>query len=945
MARAGAYLRNISKLNLLFGVGSLLLLLGILGMLADDYIREWKHYQREFNRLEVQKTKDSINEEEAKIDKEKLKTLIKQIDAGKKEIKGREKEMAVLKKEIKGLEAKIYKSNQEFQFAKSRFAAVKYQFEEAEKKGKTKEAKAYEEELHQETKSIDKWKKEMDVLTQEKENKEEVLGGYLTKNEELEKKVGALLKGKRRFEKKLAKIKPGFRTWLLNLPMLDFIAPTRKIEQVVLEDLKEDYHFATVPRIDRCMTCHLGIDEKGWEEDIQPFKTHPRLDLFVSSNSPHPVEKFGCTVCHGGSGQAVTFFDSAHTPQSEEQEKGWVKNYHWKPQKYVEDKMVPMNLIESSCLQCHSQGGVVDIPEAPKLSFGKELFEDRGCYACHTVKGFEDFQNPGPDLTHLASKTDKEWTSKWLKSPLTFRPDTKMPQFFDLSNSSLPEDLNKSKAEIEGIVAYLFDKSKPIEMPQPLEGGDVEKGKELVANLGCMGCHAVEDWEGTNFGPDLKPIGSKVNAAWLQDWLKNPKHYWKETRMPQMRINDEEARDISAYLLTLKNEPFDKMEVPVASKSALDEMAMEYLLASHGTLIGKQKFDAMSLDEKKVYVGERAITHYGCAGCHTIPGFEGAVKIGTELTEEGSKDPHTLEFGNVHIDHTRQAWFFAKMKDPRVFDEGKVKTRLEKLKMPNFNFSDEEAEALTLFLLSLKKSEISPNMKKQLTEKEKSIEQGRRLVREFNCQACHSIENKGGEIALTLGEGLAPPPLNGEGEKVWGDWLHSFLKEPSTIRPWLQVRMPTFGFSDKEATALVRYFEDLDNQKLTYKSKEDQIPKPTREQWEAGKQIVESFRCMQCHEAEPSPGKSAADLAPDLALSRDRLKPRWIVKWMVDPQKLYPGTRMPGYFPDLQSPLPDVLGGSAKKQIIAIRNYILNLDLYEEAKAPKKSNNKKSRQK
>ena len=102
---------------------------------------------------------------------------------------------------------------------------------------------------------------------------------------------------------------------------------------------------------------------------------------------------------------------------------------------------------------------------------------------------------------------------------------------------------------------------------------------------------------------------------------------------------------------------------------------------------------------------------------------------------------------------------------------------------------------------------------------------------------------------------------------------------------------------------------------------------------------------MQCHEAEPSPGKSAADLAPDLALSRDRLKPRWIVKWMVDPQKLYPGTRMPGYFPDLQSPLPDVLGGSAKKQIIAIRNYILNLDLYEEAKAPKKSNNKKSRQK
>jgi hypothetical protein len=55
------------------------------------------------------------------------------------------------------------------------------------------------------------------------------------------------------------------------------------------------------------------------------------------------------------------------------------------------------------------------------------------------------------------------------------------------------------------------------------------------------------------------------------------------------------------------------------------------------------------------------------------------------------------------------------------------------------------------------------------------------------------------------------------------------------------------------------------------------------------------------------------------------LKPEWIVEWLADPNKLQEGTRMPTFFPDGQSPLPDVLGGDARKQMTAIRDYVVSI--------------------
>ena len=71
-------------------------------------------------------------------------------------------------------------------------------------------------------------------------------------------------------------------------------------------------------------------------------------------------------------------------------------------------------------------------------------------------------------------------------------------------------------------------------------------------------------------------------------------------------------------------------------------------------------------------------------------------------------------------------------------------------------------------------------------------------------------------------------------------------------------------------------------------------------------------------------------LAPDLELTKHRLKPAWVHTWLLDPEQLEPGTMMPAFFSEGQSPMPDLLGGDAKRQIDAIRAYLYRYQTVKE---------------
>lgn len=927
--------RDVNKLHLIFAIASIAMAAGVIWMIIDDYAREWKRWQRKFYQIDYEKTIREIRKARDEIDRQRMEELRRQRAAAEARRAQQRKELEAAQAELEALRGELYKANQEFQFAKSRFSAARYEYEVLAASGKKEAAERARRRLEQRQREQDERERELRALEAKQAALQERIARAAGNIAEIDKEMARLNETVDRLSNKLQRIEPSFvNVYFRNAPLLDFMNPSIKVQQVVLKEVYNDLNFMLVPRVDRCMTCHVPIDQKGYEEFPHPFKSHPRLDLFVDSKSKHPMERFGCTVCHQGRDRGTSFYTAVHTPRDQEQRKKWEEEYDWHPFKHWDFPMLPSAYTQASCFKCHSSQ--TTIPQADELNKGLLLFERAGCFGCHKTRGFENLRKVGPSLLHISSKLTPEWTFKWIKDPKGFRP-TRMPKFFDLTNTSDPESLARNNVEAHGIVAYLFKVSEPIKYPRIDISGDPKRGEDLVKNIGCLACHTVDPNEKLDitdhrsFGPNLAKTGSKTNAVWLYHWLKDPKHYFPQTFMPNLRLSDQEARDITAYLMSLRDREFEQKPVPALDRAALDRVALDYLKATMTDQEARQKLSTMNIADKQAFVGERAIARYGCYACHDIKGFEKAQPIGVELTEEGSKNIHQLDFGFVKIEHTRQAWFYQKLKDPRIFDVGKVKRPEEKLKMPDFQFTDDEIRALVTAILSFTKEKVAPEITRRLDARETYIEEGRRVIRRYNCQGCHVIDGVGGDIRKTIADpGFHPPPLtgvgaSGEGAKVKPEWLFQFIKSPSTIRPWLRVRMPTFGLKDEEINKLVRYFALLDKvdfpfQDYQYRFDPNLIA--------VGRTLFNNLQCAQCHQsvqAALAAGKTPADLAPDLAMARERLRPDWIDDWLLDPQRIQPGTRMPTFFPEGQSFYPNLLGGDARRQIEALRAYVLSL--------------------
>src|SRR5207253_3138374 len=191
--------------------------------------------------------------------------------------------------------------------------------------------------------------------------------------------------------------------------------------------------------------------------------------------------------------------------------------------------------------------------------------------------------------------------------------------------------------------------------------------------------------------------------------------------------------------------------------------------------------------------------------------MENESRIGVELSAFGSKTREELFFGDrTDVPETWDDWTYNKLLTPRTYA-----TKWIEQVMPQFDLAEEDIKALRAFLSSRTDSKV-PVKYLYRPPGEDRVVAGRRLVARYNCTGCHVVEGRGGDIRRLYQEQptFAPPILNGEGEKVQADWLFNFVKAPVQIRPWLQLRMPTFGLADEEANAVVGYFEALDRQKV-----------------------------------------------------------------------------------------------------------------------------------
>ncbi len=951
-----------AKLAKWFAISSILFLVALVWTFANDYFREWKGYQKTFRKLEVAKTRAEISEASTNLEENyDYTSLLEQLKEAETQLKDKSDQLKQAEEKLDALKAERYRDNQNYLFAKADYDAAKYAYEEA--LGLAKE------DVNSAKKRFDNFEKrahEMNLIFEAKDtelkNQEALILDFNKDVKNLKDKLSALSRNKTNLEKMLTHIDRSdmsfgnkLADYIRDLPVLDFLSPYYKIDQIVLKDIVDDVNFAQVPRVDRCTTCHKGVTLTDFTDDEQPFRTHPRLDLFLSSTSPHPIEKFGCTSCHSGRGRGTSFFGSVHVPESVDQENEWKETHDWQRMDLWEKPMYPKQYTEAGCFSCHSQETF--IRGADKLNLGMNLIERAGCFGCHTIQKYKDKRRIGPDLNRIASKVTKEWAYRWIFHPKAFKYNTWMPRFFRQFNTSDEKSIKRTDQEIHAIVHYLFKNSAKFEMYNIPVKGNAKRGENLVATLGCYGCHRLElepSGEETTLqslrrdhGPNLIGLGSKTSKKWIYNWIKNPARYFPQTKMPNLRLSDREAADIAEFIWSKKNEKFMQTPIPPIDEKQLDDIVVEFQKKLDTEASAREMVSKMSLEEKLDYSGERLIRLYGCFGCHNIPGFEKDKPIGTELTEEGDKPIEKFDFGFIDIEHTNYTWFKQKLKNPRIFDKDRVKDPTEKLRMPNFEFTDKEADAIVTTLLGFVKPEVLPDKIKPRTARNMYVEEGQWIIREYNCQGCHIIENDGGAIRPMVNKWLrtvqdrgeteadaltpvySPPNLIGEGKKVQTQWLFHFIGDPITIRPWLKVRMPTFPLTESQKNILIRYFSFLDHQDFPFV--ESSLPKMTSKELHAAKILFSKdyFSCVSCHIiGSKLPEGSPDSWAPNFALAKERLKPDWIIQWLMDPQALLPGTKMPTFFdPEYfdESGPDDIFGGDENKQIKALRDYVLSI--------------------
>lgn len=507
----------------IFVVSSVILFISAVLAIWKDYDREWKVYQKEFNKIEYGNTVNELNDERKILENDpefkKLKTDLlneeKKMNAPENTQKNKDLEKSIIKQKYN-----VYVADREIKFSKSRLGAIEYQLAKlnAEKVNSSSLLSEKNRELQEFEINKQKLIEAENILSvseQKLNNLNKVYNELNTKYKEKLSKAGLL-------ERKLESIK--------NRPV--------KIQQVIIPELNN--------AVDRCMTCHLAIDRNGFEDKKYPvvFQTHPNRELYLGK---HKIRDFGCVICHQGQGLA-TKTREAH---------GFIE--------FWSTPMFTGKQVEASCIKCHE---ITDNIQADYFQKGKELVNISNCFGCHKADQVTYGLKNGPPLLQASSKLNPVWMLSWIGNPRYYLPKSKMPTFLFQKN------------EVKAITAYILSTSDPNYGEKKNIAPKAElipKGEKLFQEKGCNTCHSVKG-QGGGGGPDLGRVSSKTNPTWMFNWIKNPRTYHPATIMPSFGLNNEQVLSLVSYLyLNYKwdNMPQDSVDI---NDKKLVEQGRNYVL-------------------------------------------------------------------------------------------------------------------------------------------------------------------------------------------------------------------------------------------------------------------------------------------------------------------------------------------------------------------------------
>jgi mono/diheme cytochrome c family protein len=384
-------------------------------------------------------------------------------------------------------------------------------------------------------------------------------------------------------------------------------------------------------------------------------------------------------------------------------------------------------------------------------------------------------------------------------------------------------------------------------------------------------------------GPPLTTLHSKLaDPNWLVAWLLKPSQLRPGTTMPDSGLTVEEA-----------------------------QAAARYLLAGNAPARAGAKWQGGD-----ARTGEKLFVTRGCRGCHGIAPADAGIS------------PRVPNLSGIGIKVSGE-WLFNWIKSPRSYNP--------RTPMPQLALSDQEVRDLVAYLLTrgagadlvavaphfnpsarpeagravLQRYECAkchavsglppPSPALELAKyknggTDAALHDGRALVAYYNCRGCHRIEGSGGAIAEHLErKTFAPPTLEGEGARVQHSWLVRFLRQPTTLRPWLEMRMPAYGFSEAEANALANYFAAV----AGVRADDESLDAAPAETAARGLRRIAHFKCAQCH---PSGSELPKDVDPEnlsinFMMAKSRLRPSWIKQFLARPKAIVgTQTRMPAVF-------------------------------------------------
>jgi mono/diheme cytochrome c family protein len=378
-------------------------------------------------------------------------------------------------------------------------------------------------------------------------------------------------------------------------------------------------------------------------------------------------------------------------------------------------------------------------------------------------------------------------------------------------------------------------------------------GRELVRRAQCDGCHQIgESARSGRPGPDLSGIAARTNPIWLFRWIKNPRDYASNARMPRFEIEDRYVDALVGYLLTFRTEaPFDTTAFPAGDPTRGGNLVrLSFCISCH------------SIDEK----GGTGAIDLGRVG-NKLP----RARLLRILAATHEADPGTLmpqyRFTNAQVADVA-AYLSEQFSDP--------------------SFSSADADAAL------------PRLGTYWPTEAERIEVGRRVFKELRCGNCHAFP--GGEQWIRIGPILSNLEDKKDAEIPWGrttfvrtlaDYVWHKVQTPEVYATVPhQLKMPTYDFTPEEARDVtIALLAQADAEVLpdafVVRSRSDESLAPPGE---FGR-LVQRYRCTSCH----SVNGVGRNISYDLGLEGSRARREWLVRYLKLPYTIRPilTVRMP----------------------------------------------------